>query len=204
MKPTAVPQGTSLDLEQRERAELRLAGFGGQGIVLAGSILGRAATVYAGRNAVMRQSYGPESRGGACMAELMVAKGEIGYPRAFSPDVVVAMSQEAYTKYGMVRPAHCLLIVDEDLVKPDQEKERGKAVLKAPMTRLAEGLGRRMVANIVMLGVVCALTRVVKLEAMREAVLASVPKGTESLNRKALEAGYAHAEKLLSGVEAGR
>lgn len=204
MKSKAAAQETALDLAQRERAELRLAGFGGQGIILACSILGRAATVYAGRNAVMRQSYGPESRGGACMAELIVANGEIGYPRAFSPDVVVAMSQEAYTKYGMVRPANCVLIVDEDLVKLDGDKEKDKRVLKAPITRLAEGLGRRMVANIVMLGVVCAATNVVKLEAMREAVLASVPKGTESLNQRALEAGHAHVEKQPAGTEAAR
>lgn len=199
----ATAQGISLDLGQRERVEVKLGGFGGQGIILAGLILGRAATVYAGRNAVMSQSYGPESRGGACMAEIIIADGEIAYPRGVAPDVVVMMSQEAYRKYAIDRPAQCLLIIDEDLVKPDEELEKGRTVLRAPATRSAEELGRRMVANIAMLGFLCGATKVVNVEAMREAVTASVPKGTEDLNLRAFETGHDYARKLLSDAKGG-
>lgn len=195
----ATEQAVPFDVGQRERVQVKIGGFGGQGIILAGVILGRAAAVHAGRNAVMAQSYGPESRGGACMTEVIIANGEIDYPRVVTPDVMVMMSQEAYGKYAATRPAECLLILDEDLVKPDEESEKGRPVLRAPMTRVAEELGRRMVANIVMLGFLCGATRVVKTEAMREAVAASVPKGTESLNLKAFNAGHDYAQKILSG-----
>ena len=189
-----VPQ----DLSKKERTEVRLGGFGGQGIILAGVILGRAATVYAKRNAVMSQSFGPESRGGACMADIIIADEEIAYPRPMAPDVIVMMSQEAYGTYAKSRPAHSLLIVDEDLVELDEDLEKERAVLKAPATRLAEGLGRRMVANIAMLGFLCGSTHVVSVAAVREAVMASVPKGTEELNLKAFDAGHEHAGKIFS------
>lgn len=195
----AIAQSVPLDLRQRERVEVRLGGFGGQGIILAGYILGRAATVHAGRNAVMSQSYGPESRGGACMTEVVIADAEIAFPRVVSPDVLVMMSQPAYGKYAADRPAGCLLIVDEDLVTPDEEQEEGRPLLRAPATRLAEELGRRIIANIVMLGFICGATGVVDVEVMREAVAASVPRGTESLNLQAVDTGYEHALELLSG-----
>lgn len=195
---------TSFDLTHRDRTEVRLGGFGGQGIILGGLILGRAATVYAGRNAVLSQSYGPESRGGACMAEIIISDGEISYPRVVSPDLAVMLSQEAYTKYGRTRPAQSPLIVDEDLVKTDDEAEKGRPMLKAPTTRLAEELGRRMVANIVMLGVLCGATQLVNAEAMRQAVATSVPRGTEEINLRAFEAGHDYALKLLTDSERGK
>jgi 2-oxoglutarate ferredoxin oxidoreductase subunit gamma len=185
------------DLGARRQLEVRFAGFGGQGIILAGYIFGRAATVHAGRNAVMAQSYGPESRGGACMTEVVVADGEIGYPRVVSPDLIVVMSQPAYVKYALDRPDGAVLIVDEDLVTPDEEAEQGRIVLKAPATRLAEGLGRRIFANIVMLGFVSGATGAIDYEMLREAVAASVPKGTEEANLLALQTGYDHAGELL-------
>ncbi len=197
MSETTTAQSLPLDLRGRERVEVRLGGFGGQGIILAGYILGRAATVHAGRNAVMSQSYGPESRGGACMTEVVIADGEIAYPRVVSPDVAVMMSQQAYGKYGAGRPPGCLLIVDEDLVTLAEDLEDGRPALEAPATRLAEELGRRIIANIVMLGFLCGATRVVDADVMRDAVAASVPRGTESLNLSAVEAGYEHALALL-------
>ncbi|MBI4524522.1 MAG: 2-oxoacid:acceptor oxidoreductase family protein [Deltaproteobacteria bacterium] len=197
-------QAGSFDLAHRDRAEVKLGGFGGQGIILAGVIVGRAATVYAGRNAVLSQSYGPESRGGACMAEIIISDGEISYPRVVTPDLAVMMSQEAYTSHGLRRPPQTPLIIDEDLVKTDDEAEKGRLLFKAPTTRLAEGLGRRMVANIVMLGVLCGATRLVNAEAMRQAVATSVPKGTEELNLRAFEAGHDYALKLLSDTERGK
>jgi 2-oxoglutarate ferredoxin oxidoreductase subunit gamma len=173
-----------------------LSGFGGQGVITAGQILGRAAAVHEGRNAVMAQSYGPESRGGACMAEVILADGNIAYPRVVSPDVVVVLSQEAYRKVGLPRPADALLIAEEDLVKLEEDAERGKTVLRVPSTRLAEQLGRRVVQNIVTLGFFCGATRAVSADALREAIAASVPKGTEALNLKAFDAGYGHAQSL--------
>ena len=146
----------------------------------------------------MSQSFGPESRGGACMADIIIADGEIAYPRPMAPDVVVMMSQEAYGTYARSRPQHSLLIVDEDLVKLDEELEKERAVLKVPATRLAEGLGRRMVANIAMLGFLCGSTNVVSVAATREVVMVSVPKGTEELNLKAFDAGHEHARKIFS------
>ncbi len=195
----ATTQGSALDLEGRERIEVKLGGFGGQGIILAGYVLGRAASVHSGRNAVMSQSYGPESRGGACVAEIVIADGEIAYPRVLEPDVLVAMSQQAYDRYAAGRPPGCLLIVDEDLVTLDGALEDGRALLKAPATRLAEELGRRIIANIVMLGFVCGATGVLDIQMLRDALAASVPRGTESLNLQALDTGYEYALGLLAG-----
>ena len=124
------------------------------------------------------------------MAEVIIADGEIAYPKVLAPDAAVMMSQEAYTTYGMNRPDDCLLIIDEDLVEIDEESEKGRTILKAPITRLAEGLGRRIVSNMVMLGFVCASTNIVNLDTLRDAVAASVPPGTEELNLKAVAAGY--------------
>jgi len=186
----------ALDLSGKERVEVRLAGFGGQGIILAGYILGRAATVHAGRNAVMSQSYGPESRGGACTAEIIIADGEIAYPRLVSPDAVVVMSQQAFQRYGAERPPGSLLIVDEDLVTIAEEPQEPGPALAAPATRLAEDLGRRIIANIVMLGFLSGATRVVEVDVLRAAVAASVPKGSEELNLAAVDAGYEHALSL--------
>jgi 2-oxoglutarate ferredoxin oxidoreductase subunit gamma len=173
-----------------------LSGFGGQGIIMAGQILGQAVAVHEGRNAVMAQSYGPESRGGACRTEVILADGEIAYPRVVSPDVVVVLSQEAYRQVGRPRPAECLLIAEEDLVKLDEEAEQGRPVLRVPATRLAERLGRRIVLNIVTLGFLCGATRVASPEALKRAIGASVPKGTEALNLRAFDEGYAHAQGL--------
>lgn len=110
---------TTATLGERDHVEVRFGGFGGQGIILAGSILGRALSVHAGRNAVMSESYGPESRGGACIAEVVTADGEIAYPRVVKPDVLVLMSQQAYDKYAPLRPDGSLMIIDEDLVDGD-------------------------------------------------------------------------------------
>jgi 2-oxoglutarate ferredoxin oxidoreductase subunit gamma len=203
MKTATVHEGLS-NLGQKERVEVALGGFGGQGIVLAGYILGRAATVHAGRNAVMSQTYGPESRGGACKAEVVIAEGDIASPRVDSLDVMVVMSQEAYHEYAVGRPDDSLLIIDQDLVELDEEKEKGRVILRAPATQLAEELGRRVVSNVVMLGFLCGATKVVDREAMHDAVAASVPKGTEELNLKAFDAGFEHAQGAVSGIEKGK
>jgi 2-oxoglutarate ferredoxin oxidoreductase subunit gamma len=176
-----------------------LSGFGGQGVIMAGQILGRAVAVGEGRNAVMAQSYGPESRGGACKTEVILADGPIAYPRVVNPDVAVVLSQEAYRQVGVPRPASCLLIAEEDLVELDPDAEKGKRVVRVPATRLAEQIGRRIVLNIVTLGFLCGAADIVSPEALRAAIAASVPKGTEALNLRAFDAGYAHAQAAAGG-----
>jgi len=182
-----------------DRVQVRFAGFGGQGIILAGSILGQAAVVHSGHNAVMSEDYGPESRGGSCTAEIVIADSEIDYPRVTRPDVLVLMSQQAYDKYAPGRPAGSVLIVDEDLV--DLGSAPPADVLRAPATRIAEELGRRIVANIVMLGFLAGATGIVDIEMLRRAVAAAVPRGSEPLNLAAVNRGYEHARAIAGGAQ---
>lgn len=170
------------------RKEIRICGFGGQGVITAAVILGKAAAVYAGLTACQVQSYGPEARGGAARAEVIIADGPIGYPGVSAADILVAMSQEAFTRYGReVRPG-ALIIIDPDIVFGADVPPTAQPVRA---TRIAEELGNPVVANIVMLGALAALSGVVSPEAMLEATLASVPARFKDLNRQALEAGMA-------------
>ncbi len=180
-----------------DKREVRLAGFGGQGIVLSGHILGKAVTLFEKKNAVFTQSYGPEARGGSCSADVLIDTEAIYFPKVGSPDVLVIMSQGAWTTYGANIKPGGTLIIDEDLVSIDPEPT-GVNFYKAPATRIAEDMGRRIVANIVMLGTVAALGEVVSYESMREAVLSSIPKGTEELNISAFDQGYEYGKKLLA------
>ena len=171
--------------------EVRLSGFGGQGIILSGYILGKAVSIYDHRNATLMQSYGPESRGGAAATEIVASDDRIDYPKVTQPNVAVAMSQEAYGKYGQDIAEGGTLIVDEDLVK-DPEAPEGCQLLIIPATRMAEELGRKIVANMVMLGFVGAATEVAQAESLREAIRTTVPPGTEALNLRAFQKGYEH------------
>jgi 2-oxoglutarate ferredoxin oxidoreductase subunit gamma len=177
---------------------VRLAGFGGQGIVLAGMILGKAVTLYEGANAVMTQSYGPEARGGACSADVVISRDRINYPRVTVPDVLVLMSEEAARTYGSDTVEKALVLVNQDLVKtlPTGNSLR---IHRVPATGIAEKLGKVIVANIVMLGFMTAVSGIVSLESMKKAVLDSIPKGTESLNLSALQAGYDHGVAIAEG-----
>ena len=179
------------------RIEIRLSGFGGQGIILAGYILGKAAALYDHKHATMTQNYGPESRGGACSAQVIIADAPVSYPHLTQPQVVVAMSQEAYTKYAGELAEGGLLVIDQDLVRPNGDGQRMQVrVAGIPATRIAEQMGRKMIANIVMLGCLAALDQTVSADALRRAVRESVPKGTEDMNLKAFERGYEHGQKL--------
>ena len=179
------------------RREVRLSGFGGQGIILAGEILGKAAALYDHKHATFTQSYGPESRGGSCAAEIILDEKPVHYPHVLDPRVLVVMSQGAYTKYVPGFHQDGLLIVDEDLVKLD-DAAQGHQVLSVPATRIAEQVGRKVVANIVMLGFLAAVTDLVSVEAMRQAVLSSIPKGTEALNTRAFQAGFEYGQKVMA------
>jgi 2-oxoglutarate ferredoxin oxidoreductase subunit gamma len=174
------------------RTEIRITGFGGQGVILAGHIIGRACAVEGGQHATMIQSFGPEARGSACSATLTVSDREVLYPYIQRPDVFVVMSGEGYEKHAHELKDDGTLVYEKDLVRPDPKP--GQRTFGVSSTRIAEEQGRAIVQNIVMVGFFAAVTRIVPREAMREAVKASVPAGTEELNIKAFDAGWAAFE----------
>jgi 2-oxoglutarate ferredoxin oxidoreductase subunit gamma len=182
------------------RREVRLSGFGGQGIILAGNILGKAAAIYDGKHATFIQSYGPEARGGSCAAEVIVDEQPVHYPHIVDPEVLVVMSQGAYNRYIPEFRSDGMLIVDTDLVELDERASTCR-VLSIPATRIAEEVGRTLVANIVMLGFLVAVTNLVSEDAMLESALTSVPEKTIPLNRKAFQAGLDFGRELMSGGE---
>lgn len=183
------------------RREVQISGFGGQGIVLAGYILGKAATIYDGMEATLTQSYGPESRGGACGAQVILADEPIHYPHLIQPQVLVAMSQQACSTYLPALAQDGILIVDEDLVDLPEVPPTVQ-VYRVPATRLAEEMGFGMCANIVMLGFLVGMTGLVSLDALREAVRTSVPGGTAEMNLKALARGLEEAHRAKGGSPA--
>ncbi len=176
-----------------EREEVAMGGFGGQGIVLAGYIIGQAASIYEKKNAVLIQDYGPEARGGACRAQVVIEDKDISYPFMEHPSVLAVMSQEAYAKYTPSLQHGAQLLIDSTLVKIDHPN--GFKMYSIPATAIAKELGKTAVANIVMLGFLTAVTKVASVEAMKKAIAASVPKGTEELNIRAFEWGYAEGMK---------
>lgn len=182
-----------------ETSEVRLAGMGGQGVILAGMILGRAKSIVDNKFATMTQDFGPEARGGAASCAVILSDDPILYPNVTNPDTLVAMSQEALTKYiNSVKPGG-KLIVEEELVKLDSvEIDSSIKVFSIPATRLAEEeIGRKIVLNIVMYGFVAAVTGLVSEETARQAVQMSIPKGTEKINFAAFEIGYKYGVKQL-------
>jgi 2-oxoglutarate ferredoxin oxidoreductase subunit gamma len=178
-----------------ERIEIRLAGEGGQGMILAGIILAEAAAIYDHKNAIQTQSYGPEARGGASKAEVIIGQGEIDYPEVISADILVALSQEACDKYASNLKKNGILIVDEEKVG----RVPTNHAIKVPITRMAlEATSKAITANVVALGVLVGLTHVVEREAIEKAVVARAPKGTEEINRKALCTGFSIADQLTA------
>ena len=179
--------------------EVQFAGFGGQGIVLAGYLLGKALAVYEGRNASMTQSYGPEARGGACSSGVVISPNPnelVDYPKVRQPDILVVMSQEAFTTYLPRLKPGGTLIYDSDLVEPGNLPE-AIAAYPVPATRMAETeVGKRIVANVVMLGALVALTGIVSKEAMEEAIRTTVKPDYVELNLKALSVGMEYAKGL--------
>ncbi len=164
-------------------------------MIFAGILLAEAAAIYDNKNALQTQSYGPEARGGASKAEVIISKGEIDYPEVISADVLVALSQEACDKFASNLKKDGLLIVDEEKVG----RVPVTSAIKVPITHLAvEATGKSFTANVVVLGVLVGLTQVVSRQAIEQAVFARAPKGTEEINRSALEAGFAVAERLAA------
>jgi 2-oxoglutarate ferredoxin oxidoreductase subunit gamma len=179
------------------RTEVRFAGFGGQGIIRSGLILSMAACIYGAKNAVQTQSYGPESRGGSCKSEVVIADEEIDFPKVDDPDIVIVMSQEAYHKYTTNVKKGGVILVDPDMVT-DRNDPFGVNVFDIPATKIANEVGKTIVANVVMLGALTAVTKIVAADAMKKAILRNIPKGTEQINTKAFEKGFKYGSKLLS------
>lgn len=183
--------------QKEKNQEVIITGFGGQGIVLAGRILGMAAALGDHKESTLVQSYGPESRGGACCAQVIISHSVIQYPYVTNADVLVCMSQSAYEKYKDQMTENGILIIDQDLVQGDGKRD----CFPIPSTRMAEELGRKMMANIIMLGFMTAVTNLISRKAAEEAVQSSVPKGTETMNIKAFTKGYEYGLSKLKGRE---
>lgn len=176
--------------------EIRIAGFGGQGVMLSAHIIGKAAAVYQGAYATMTQSFGPEARGGAASAQVIVSDQPVLYPYVTRPDVLIAMSQEAYARFLPELKPNGLLLVESDLVRIS-DLPPGVRVHSIPATRLAEELGRRMVLNVVMVGFFGAITALLEPDALRKAVIDSVPPATCDLNVRAFEKGFEYGLTAL-------
>lgn len=171
------------------RYEIRLSGAGGQGLVLAGVILGEAACLYDGKNAVQSQSYGPEARGGASKSEVIISDEAIDYPKATAIDVLLALNQESCDKYCRDIKAGGTVIVDTSFVRRPPSGDFRLYPLPI-IERTREEIGKLFVANIVSIGALVGLTGVISRDSLEKAVLARVPKGTEEINKKALALGY--------------
>lgn len=174
--------------------EVRIAGFGGQGVGLAGYLLGKAITIYGGRQAIMTQSYGPEARGGASSADLVVSDQPIDYPFVHQPDLLVTLSQEAYTRFRPTIKHNGLVLVDEELVHcPSDPQHR-----RIPATRLAKDLGLRIVANVVMLGFLTSVTDLVSQDALIKSIETTVKPKSLALNVRAFKVGLDYVNQEVS------
>ena len=186
-------------MTQTTEKEILISGFGGQGIVLAGNILGKAAAIHDRKHATLTQSYGPEARGGSCSAQVVISEEEILFPYVENPQVMVCMSQEGYTKNVNALISDGILIWDSDLVQTN-DLDSNWTTYHIPATRFAEELGNTMMANIVMLGFLSAVTDLVTVDALREAVLSSVPPHTKEKNAKAFERGHEYGKAILKSL----
>ncbi len=177
-----------------ERFEVIIGGFGGQGTLLAGTVLGRAA-VYDGKKVTQVRSYGAEARGGAARSEVVISKEEIDYPLVIEADVLIATSQPALDKYLRRVKRGGLVIIDEDLVG-EVGREDVRVVRVSAVKIATKELGLPVAANMIMMGVLIALTEAVGLDSIKRSIKASVPKGTEELNLRALERGLMLGERI--------
>lgn len=167
--------------------QIRLSGSGGQGMLLAGIILSEAA-ILDNNNAVQTQSYGPEARGGASKSEVIISEQKIAYPKVTLPDIMLALTQEAYDKYSVDMNDNGLLVIDDTIKLSGNDKCE---IISIPIIQSARDvIGRVIVANIIALGALTNASGVVSKDALEKAVLKRVPKGTEELNKKALQTGF--------------
>jgi len=172
--------------------QVRIAGYGGQGIVLAGMLLGRAASLYDGKEAVFTQAYGPEARGGASSADVVISDAPVDFPLVTRPDVLMVLFQEAYTRFRQTVSDSGLVIIESDLVQPNPDDHD---LCGVPATRVAQDLGAKIVANVVALGYLVGKTHVTSRASVEEALRTSVKPSTLDINLRAFSAGYGRAEE---------
>ena len=186
------------------RQEIRITGYGGQGIILTGYIFGKAAAIFDDRYSTMTQSFGPEARGSACAAALVLDDEFIAYPYLRNTDVLIGLSREGYEKYEPeLKEEGGILIYDQDMVEP--APPRGSIQMHGiPAARIAEDLGKRIVQNIVVVGYATAVAGIVSKEAAQKAVESSVPSALVELNLKAFEKGYEFHEQSGGSGDRGR
>jgi len=179
------------------RTELQLGGFGGQGIISAGKIIGQAAAIYDGLEVSFTQSYGPEARGGSAGSQVVIASDPIHHPHIIEPASAIIMSQGAYHKYVPTVAPGGTLLIDNGLVTLPDDHRQDISTYGLPATQIAEGLGNNRAANTVMLGFWTAILGIVSKEAMRQSVAQSVPPKTVEVNMKAFEAGYERGLQIV-------
>ena len=178
-------------------SEIRITGFGGQGVILCGYIIGKAASIFSDMNATLTQSFGPEARGSACSAQVVVDDERVLYPYVTVPNILIAMSRDGYYTHKETLSKDGTLVYDESLVEPDEDAPH-KYAYGIPASRIAEDMGRKIISNIVMLGFFGAVTKLVPRDAFREAVESSVPEGTQELNLKAFDTGWERGEAAVA------
>lgn len=179
------------------KMDIRFSGFGGQGIIKSGMLIGKAASLFDNKFATLTQSFGPEARGGACSAQVVIDKNEVLYPYIVAPEILVSMSQEAYEKFIGDPIKGSIVLTDTDLVKP-KTKRKDVNMFSIPATRIAEEMGNRIFANVVMVGFFTAITNLVSLEAMKKALPGSVPERFLDTNIEALEKGYEYGKNIIN------
>ena len=181
---------------QRMLKEIRIGGFGGQGVILAAAVIGKAEAIFHGGYACMTQSFGPEARGGSSSAQVILSSQPILYPYVTQPDILVVMSQEAFARFSPQLKPGGILIIERELVRIDK-MPTGVRVYGVPATRLAEEIGKKVVLNIVMVGFFGAVTNLLDPDALRKAVADSVPPAMQALNLKAFDKGFEYGAELM-------
>lgn len=175
---------------KNNRFEIRVAGFGGQGVVTIGRVLGVAFTIHEGLNSVNTHSYGPESRGGSCRSEVVVSQGEIYYPSVRKADILVALSQTALDTYKLDLKEEGILLIDPNSVK---DVPKRFVCYRVPAMEIAHSVGNVKYQNSVVLGALAALLKsIIKKESLKSAVSENVPPSTIEKNLEAFEKGWAH------------
>ena len=177
--------------------EIRVAGFGGQGVILAAAVIGKAACIFQNGFATMTQAFGPEARGGSSSAQVILSDEPVLYPYITQPDVLVVMSQEAFTRFTPELKDGGILIVEQDMVRVTELKS-GIRLYSVPATRVAEELGKTMVLNVVMVGFFGAVTGLLDPDHLRKAVADSVPPAFQKLNLQAFDRGFEYGVNLIA------
>lgn len=172
--------------------EIRFGGIGGQGIVLAGRLLGKAAALYDGKDAVCTQTYGPEARGGASRSDVVISDDQVDYPFVTRADILAVFFQEAYVMFRDCLKPDGLLIIDNGLVQPHGDDHDLHGI---PATEIAEGLGSRLAANVVMLGYLVGKSGVVSKESVIQAIRSTLKEKIVDMNLKAFDAGVQLAQE---------